>query len=113
MEQSIYDALMAEQWYPLAALLLFGLVAFLKNAPLGKEAWAWLDAHRARWVAPVVIAFATGFSGAFFESAPWGVALLKGLSAVLYIGLGSMGLHSALRDSPAPYEGSVTNGEET
>lgn len=106
MEQDLVKAFEAQNWYAVAALIMFGAIAFIKTSQFGRVLWDYLDVHKLKFAVPVFLAFATGFSTAFSEGLDWRVALLRGISAILWIATPAMGLHSALKDSPIPYSGS-------
>jgi hypothetical protein len=105
MQDQIVKAFEAQNWYVIAALCLFGVIAFFKTSPFGRLLWDYLDVHKAKFAVPVVIAFATGFTAAFSEGFDWRVSLLRGISAILWIATPAMGLHGALKDSSLPYGG--------
>jgi hypothetical protein len=106
MQQELVKAFEAQNWYVIAALILFGLIAFFKTSPFGRLLWDYLDIHKAKFVVPVFLAFATGFTASFSEGFDWRVSLFRGISAILWIATPAMGLHGALKDSPIPYSGS-------
>lgn len=109
MEQQLFQAFQAQNWYAVAALVLFGIIAFFKTSPFGRLIWDYLDVHKAKFAVPVFVAFASGFTVAFSEGLSWQVALLRGMTAILWIAGPAMGLHGALKDSALPYSGSGGN----
>jgi hypothetical protein len=111
-EIELFQAFQTQNWYAVAALLMFGLLALLKANPFGRVIWDWLDQHNAKAAVPVALAFATGFTEAYTAGVEWPVAILRGVSAIIFVALPAMGVHSALKDSALPYGGTPNNLEK-
>ena len=80
-------------WYPLAAAVLTGLIALWKRVPESVRVPAWNKVpRRLQWLPAVATAGIGGFTDAFAQHAPWGVALATALYAVVAAGMTSVGL---------------------
>jgi len=98
----LIPAIQGRNWYAVAALAVWAIVAFAKNrAPEFyyriPDGW--------RWLPPVLLAAATGFTDGFASGLPWQQAAMRALFAVVTMGVGAMGLHGALAASPLKYGG--------
>lgn len=98
----IIPAIQGRNWYAVAALVIWAIVAFAKSrAPelyyRIPDGW--------RWLPPVLLAAATGFVDGFASGLPWQQAATRALFAVLTMGVGAMGVHGALAASPLKYGG--------
>lgn len=89
-------------WYAVGAIVLWAVV------------WLWRRYDpvlypkipaRAQWLVPIALAAAAGFVDAFMSKLPIGEAAFRALFAAVSMGVGSMGIHSALQNSPVPYAG--------
>src|SRR5688500_908735 len=92
-------------WYLLAGacLTLAGQV-LRKNETLRKKIWTKVP-DGWRWAIPVLSGAAIAFSGAWLTGVPLMTALVHAVGGALAIGGGSMGLASALKESPVPWDG--------
>lgn len=98
----LIPAIQNRNWYAVAALAIWAIVAFAKNrAPelyyRIPDGW--------RWLPPVLLAAATGFVDGFASGLPWQQASMRALYAVVTMGVGAMGIHGAAKASPLPYGG--------
>lgn len=101
----LIPAIQGRNWYAVAALAIWAIVAFAKNrAPelyyRIPDGW--------RWLPPVLLAAATGFVDGFASGLPWQQASMRALFAVVTMGVGAMGVHGALAASPLKYGGGAS-----
>lgn len=98
----IIPAIQGRNWYALAALAIWALIAIWKQRSPElyyriPDGW--------RWLPPVLLAVCTGFVDGFASGLPWRQAALRALFAVLTMGIGAMGIHGAAKASPLSYGG--------
>lgn len=103
----IVEALRLQDYYAAAALIMTMVIQVLRKAPGLKELFWERIPDGARWLVPLAGGAVTGFVGAFADGLAWPAALLAAVGGALAIGLSSMGLATALRESPIPWEGST------
>jgi xanthine/uracil/vitamin C permease (AzgA family) len=97
---TLSEAIGMRDWYAVAAVALGALVyAWRRFAP---ALWARVP-DGWRWLPPVLIAGAAGFTEAFQRGLGWRDALGAAVSAGFGIGLTAMGGHSLLKESKLPY----------
>lgn len=101
----LIPAIQGRNWYAVAALAIWAIVAFAKNrAP----EWYYRIPDGWRWLPPVLLAAATGFVDGFASGLPWQQAATRALFAVVTMGVGAMGVHGALAASPLKYGGGAS-----
>lgn len=106
--EDLLTAIQSRAWYPIVGIALWLAMDLWKRlAPnlSAKIPDGW------RWLPPVVVAAAGGFVDAYQSGASAGLAACVALYAVLGVAAPSMGLHSALRESPLPYAGGKAGGQ--
>lgn len=106
----LLDAFRLHNWYALVAIgLTFLLQAVRANSvPLLTSALnkLWFKVPDGwRWLVPVLTGAATAFTAAFAQGVSFQMALVAIVGGVLGIGTPSMGLHAALKESPANIDG--------
>lgn len=98
MHEQLIQAIKDRQWYPVAGIALFYAIAVWKKhgqkylGPKIPEGW--------KWIVPVLLAAAIGFSDGFFAGLDWQGAAWRAGYAVLAIGFSAMGWQGALKESP-------------
>lgn len=98
MPEQLLKAIQNRQWYPVAAIGLFYAIALWKKhgqsrlGPKVPEGW--------KWVVPVLLAAAIGFTDGFFAGLDWQSAAWRAGYAVLALALPAMGWQGALKESP-------------
>lgn len=97
-ETDIITAVQARAWYPLAAIALWYALKLWKAYGAGRLLPRVPEGYR--WVPPLVIAGATGFVDGYLTGLPLNAALWRGAFALFTIGLGSMGVQGAAKESP-------------
>lgn len=97
---TLAEALEARDWYAAAAVAIWAAVyGWRRFAP---RVWERIP-NGWRWVPPVALAACAGFVEAHAVGNGWRVAAFQALGAGVWAGFASMGLHSALKESPLPY----------
>lgn len=96
MEQQFIEALYGKDWYVVAALVVFGVILFVKKSPLAPMLWDRIPGSL-KWLGPFLLGAATGFVDGFQQGVGWEQALLRALAGAVFIGGPAMGLHSALK----------------
>lgn len=100
----IIEAARLEQWYAVAALALTLVIQIVRKSPVLRNVWQWIP-DELRWLVPLVTGAALAFIGAYESGATLPDALLATVTGALGIGLGAMGLATALKQSPVPWDG--------
>lgn len=93
---NLVSALQARAWYPVAGIALFLLLDLLKRG------WDWTEKVPVgyRWLVPLGIAGTTAFVDGFVSQKTWQASLGMAGYAVLSMGLASMGVQGAAKESP-------------
>lgn len=98
MPEQLLQAIQARQWYPVAAIVLWYAIALWKKhgqsrlGPKIPEGW--------KWIVPVLLAAAIGFTDGFFAGLQWQAAAWRAGYAILALALPAMGWQGALKESP-------------
>lgn len=96
MEEQFVEALNAKNWYAIAALVVFGVIFFVKKSPWAPKVWDVIP-DQLKWLGPILLGAATGFVDAFQAGLPWQQALIKMVAGAVFIGGVAMGVHSAIK----------------
>jgi hypothetical protein len=104
MLNELVSAVQMHNWYPVAALAMLFLIQALKKPALANLFWARIP-EGARWSVPLVAAVAMGFVDAFQRGDSLQQALASAGSALIAVGLTTVGAHASLKDSPVPWSG--------
>ena len=100
------ELIQVHSWYGLVAVFitLFTQLVRKRNVPLFTWAWKKMpDGWRFMW--PLLSGAATGFADGVLSSGSLKAGLLQAGVGLLGIGGGSMGLASALKESPLKWDG--------
>lgn len=101
----LIPAIQGRNWYAVASIVIWAIVAFAKSrAP----EWYYRIPDGWRWLPPVLLAAATGFTDGFTTGLSWQQALARAGFAVVTMGVGAMGVHGALAASPLKYGGGAS-----
>ncbi len=87
----------------LAAVWAGGVTRFLSKNEWARNAIWCRVPEGYRFLVPFANAFVVGLGVSLAKGSPWKAALLETLSTTVAGGLGAVGGHEALKDSPLPY----------
>ncbi len=102
----IFSALQMHNWYAAAALILMILLQAIRqgNIPVLTKLWYSVP-NGWRWIGPVFVGAATGFTTAFAAGASLSAALVAAIGGAIGIGTVAMGLHAGAKESPLHVDG--------
>lgn len=104
--QQILHSFQVHDWYAAAALILMLVLQCVRqgNIPLLTKLWNKIP-DGWRWLPAFLSGAATGFTTAFANGQPLGVALVASVGGVFGISFPAMGIHAVAKESPIRIDG--------
>lgn len=104
----LITAIESRAWYPVAAIVLWYVLQLWKQTLGGKLIPRIPEGYR--WIPPLALGAASGFVDGYLNGATLQGSLGLAVYGLVAIGLGSMGVQGALKESPIPLGGAGSGG---